>query len=111
MTIEESFETIDQKRKRRVILGVLSLSISFGLFAIVNFLISGMLNLTIAVGWALLILSVILFALGLYLLVYHPMIEVDGEWTGESRPPHIPTRPTFQPRIRHIERKNRQSID
>ena len=84
MNMEESFETIEKKRKRRVILGVLSLSISFGLFASVNFLISGLLDLTIAVGWVLLILSVILFALGLYLLVYHPIIEVEEEGTGEG---------------------------
>ncbi len=79
MNIEEYFEIIEKKRKQRVILGVLSLSISFGLFASVNFLMIGMLDLTIAVGGALVILSVILFALGLYLLVYHPIIEVEEE--------------------------------
>ncbi len=84
MNMEESFETIEKKRKKRMILGVLSMSISFGLFASVNFLISGLLNLTIAVGWVLLILSVILFALGLYLLVYHPIIEVEEEGIGEG---------------------------
>ena len=84
MNIEEYFETIEKKRKKRVTLGVLSLSISFGLFASVNFLISGLLDLTIAVVWVLLILSVILFALGLYLLVYHPIIEVEEEGTGEG---------------------------
>jgi len=84
MNIEEYFETIEKKRKKRVTLGVISLSISFGLFASVNFLISGLLDLTIAVVWVLLILSVILFALGLYLLVYHPIIEVEEEGTGEG---------------------------
>jgi len=79
MNIEEYSEIIEKKRKKRVIFGVLSLSISFGLFAIVNFLTSGLLDLTIAVGWVLRILSVILFALGLYLLVYHPIIEVEEE--------------------------------
>ena len=77
MNMEESFEILEKKRKKRVILGVLSMSISFGLFASVNFLISGLLDLTIAVGWVLVILSVLLFALGLYLLVYHPIIEVE----------------------------------
>lgn len=79
MNIDEYSEIIEKKRKQRVILGVLSLSISFGLFASVNFLMMGMLDLTITVGWVLLILSVILFALGLYLLVYHPIIEVEEE--------------------------------
>ena len=83
MNIEEYSEIIEKKRKQRVILGVLSLSISFGLFASVNFLISGLLDLTIAVGWVLLILSVILFALGLYLLIHHPIIEVEEDEIGE----------------------------
>ena len=84
MNMEEFFETIEKKRKRKVILGVLSLSISFGLFASVNFLISGLIDITIAVVWVLLILSVILFALGLYLLVYHPIIEVEEEGMEEE---------------------------
>ena len=82
--IEESFETIEKKRKRKVILGVLSLSISFGLFASVNFFISGMIDITIAVVGVLVILSVILFALGLYLLIYHPIIEVEEEGMEEE---------------------------
>ena len=84
MNTEEYFEMIEKNRKKRVILGVLSLSISFGLLTSVNFLISGLLDLTIAVGWVLLILSVILFALGLYLLVYHPIIEVEEEGMEEE---------------------------
>jgi hypothetical protein len=75
--IEELFETIEKKRKKRVLLGVLSLSISFGLFASVNFLMAGLLDITITAGWVLLLLSVILFALGLYLLVYHPIIGLE----------------------------------
>ncbi|MEA3283249.1 MAG: hypothetical protein U9Q68_12000 [Euryarchaeota archaeon] len=77
--MEEFFERIEKKRKIRMLLGVLSLSISFGLFASANFLVPGMLDLTIAVRWMLLILPVILFALGLYFLVYHPIIVVEEE--------------------------------
>jgi len=77
--MEEFFETIEKERKKRVLLGVLSLSISFGLFASVNFLMAGLLDVTITAGWVLLVLSVILFALGLYLLVYHPIIELEEE--------------------------------
>ncbi|KAF5414133.1 MAG: hypothetical protein C5S48_09990 [Candidatus Methanogaster sp.] len=76
---EEFFERIEKKRKIRMLLGVLSLSISFGLFASANFLVPGMLDLTIAVRWVLLILPVILFALGVYFLVYHPIIVVEEE--------------------------------
>jgi hypothetical protein len=82
--MEEFFEIIEKRRKKRVIFGVLSLSISFGLFASVNFLISGLLDITIDVGWVLLILSVIMFALGLYLLTYHPIIEEEKEGTGDD---------------------------
>ena len=77
--IEEFFETIEKERKKRVILGIISLSISFGLFASVNFLTAGLIDLAITAGWVLLILSVILFALGLYLLIYHPIIGLEEE--------------------------------
>ena len=77
--IEEFFETIEKERKKRVILGIISLSISFGLFASVNFLTAGLIDLAITAGWVLLLLSVILFALGLYLLIYHPIIGLEEE--------------------------------
>jgi hypothetical protein len=114
MEIEESFRTIEKRRDRWVISGVLSLSISLGLFAIANFVILGLLGLTITVGLVLLILSAILFAMGLYLLIHHPIVEVEGGWTKKSqqlpsRPPHPlgRIRPNSPTRIGHIEHKNR----